>query len=437
VTRPEPCLHGTQRIVLNGPFPTGFTLDTQSLAHDGYERAQETALADLGEKWTRPGGRDPGRMEFDVDNYGGKPLVPLYFLEQQPDAIAPLEKLEIKVFDFGVGVLTVACTLELEEPVTYAQFAERVEAFSRELPALVKDAITAANRQIYEVAREQGWLLEGERPAEGRLLWAHRIYQVQAPASELERATEEARDLLLSMSHDAVKPVTCRGMNFLAGVGSSVAVHAPGSDPRALQHAIELQNAYWAAGSALDRTLFQRLTALSVETRGCSMEVLEARAMEIVSLFEQVRLFRTILNSLRGALSPMQAAAWGALSEAWRLEDLLSAVDDKLDTLQTLYGRLRDEAAAERDSRINRGIVVFTAISLIGTLMAAYEFLWIDDQLEFSRTKAGYAVVSLCVALLAAYVLLTRDRPIVRRAASASSARRPSEPGSGTSVASP
>lgn len=343
---------------------------------------------------------------------------------------------DIKLFDFGIGVVTTTFTAELLIGHDFEAYRRAVEGLARggEMDRRVRPTVRWALERVFEMLPPEYLVREVDarghltdpRPGSGQSLWTHRIFHLPVDGeADIHSAVELAEELLPPMPMNTIAPISCSGLVFLPGVGSSVAVHAPAEDPRALLHAIELQNAYWAGAARLDRVLFARFSALAVDARNCGLSALEERTVEVLDFIERTRLFRLTLNSLVGVLSPLQAATWESLAVSWRLEQQLTAVTDKLDALQTLHAGLVADAAARRDNRLNRGVVVFTVFSLAQTVFAAIVFGFTSGSRLDGGDAAQLAITVVVGLICLALVFLLLFRPErARRAPRGSIAER-------------
>lgn len=442
----------------NAPFYTGFTLDTQGLLArelvsdrpelrmGTYELHQAAVLESLDDSWHAFSEAREGRQEFDVDNYSGRPVPPFYFLQRKLAALldddanefvsqeleAGVKAVDIKVFDFGVGVITVDVRLRTRAALHWSDLKQAVEGMARSgsFDERVRATVRSSLEEVFE-SIPRAWLLSeigmDGRPREpkvsnGQALWTHRIFQipVEEPVALSAAGHSAWRHLLPDMPEEELNHVACGDMLFIPEKGSSVALHRPGTSPKALLHTIELQNAFWAAAANLDRTLLRRVAALSYDSRNCDFHTLEARNFEIVEFYERVRVFRMVLRSLVGVLSPLQYSTWMAVAEAWKTDGQLQAVDDKLDALSELHRQLLEDAAQRRNARLNNGVFIFTSFSLAQTLFAAIAFGFINSNgdLTISKSVAIALTVTIgCVSLMVAGLLLRGER--IRRNAQA------------------
>lgn len=441
----------------NAPFYTGFTLDTQGLLArelnvrpggdlvGSYERHQAVVLERLDSSWHASAETRNGGQEFDVDNYSGRPVPPLYFLQRKLPALFEEEMnrftagdlqgqvtaVDIKIFDFGVGVITVNVDLWTRAPMHWLDLKEAVESMARsgEFDEHVRGTVRSSLDDLF-AAIPDDWLLPeigvDGRPREpkvasGQALWTHRVFQLPVDeAVELSVAGHEAwRCLLPDMPEEELNTVACGDMLFVPEKGSSVALFRPGSRPIALLHTIELQNAFWAAAANLDRTLLRRVAALSYDSRNCDFKQLEERNSEVVEFYERVRVFRMVMRSLVGVLSPLQYSTWMAVAEAWKTDSQLLAVDDKLDALSQLHRQLLDDAAQRRNSRLNNGVFIFTSFALAQTLFAAIAFGFLTTDGDLTVRKGVPVFLTLLIGGLSVAVagLLLRGGRIRRDAA--------------------
>jgi hypothetical protein len=441
----------TLAVAFNAPFHTGFTLDTQGLlardcdehgAINGYEGHQQRLLERLDDSWRDPGAQRRGGQEFDVDNYSGRPMPPLYLLARQLPGLleesanafdvgglaASVLAVDLKLCDFGVGVITTSVSVTALAELSFTEYRLAVEGMARggymdeRVRSTVHDTLAALFAVVPEawLAREIG---PDGRPVNpcvgtGQSLWTHRIYDIPvADEAMLADAAHLAwRHLLPLMPEAELHRVVCGDMIFLPEKGSSVALHTPGQAPTALLHTIELQNAYWAGAAKLDRALLRRVAALAYDTRNCDFRELERRTDEVIDFYERARVFEMILHSLVGMLSPLQFSTWEAVAGAWDLQRQLDAVRDKVDALSSIHTALLADASQRRTARLNAGVFVFTVFALAQTLFAAITFGFTGIGAHLT-TIHGIAIgITISVGVLCAGIAFTLLRSgVVRR----------------------
>ena len=250
-------------VAFNGPFRTGLWLDTERLTREGYADVQERVLdfltATEDGSWRTPNGSGTDRLDFDVDTYGGRPLVPFYFLERRLRRLVGeqaaetiygitwvVRTAELKVFDFGVGVITIMFDVSSATALSVGEYRTAVEAYSRRLSERCRTTIDESLNDLQTAIETAGSWAEvnpggDSHQRAGELAWVHRILFIHAlDEAAIEPTASGSWELLPAMPHELVKEVRCEGMLFVPGIGSSFAVFCPEYEPKPLRHVIEL-----------------------------------------------------------------------------------------------------------------------------------------------------------------------------------------------------
>lgn len=255
------------------------------------------------------------------------------------------------------------------------------------------------------------------RPAE--LFWIHRTY-ILASAGWGE-ADEAIAELLPEIR--AEKGTPSGDTSLVAGLGSS-AVKVPtfealAGDPfKNLLMLMDLQWAYIATVIEIDRTLFRRLNYIrSKEQR----EEFERESEEVLALYHRVRLFRAALESFLIDLGGESRRAWERMAEVQSLRQFEATLDDKLSALRETcesslakLSREREKSSRVTETNIARTLYVFTAFSVVASLIAITTFPLAKD-LEAAPVTVRVAVIfvaGLTVGAVAFRAWARRDPPI-------------------------
>lgn len=258
----------------------------------------------------------------------------------------------------------------------------------------------------------------------GELLWIHRTYIL---ASE---SCDEANDVIVDLLPETRAKETPSGKTSLvAGLGSS-AISVPtfdadvlGGGPfKNLLMLMDVQWAYIATLIEIDRTLFLRLNYIGrQEQTEEHTEELKLVSERVLALYDRVRLFRAALESFLIDLGGEGRRAWERMAKVQSLRHLEATLDDKLSALRETcehslakLARRADASSRATEKRIEYTLYVFTAFSVVASIIAIGTFPFADD-LGPPVPFRVVVVLVLMSAVAAAALGARRRREVDRR----------------------
>jgi hypothetical protein len=402
-------LSAKQSIKLNGPFYTGFFIDSATVIEKGYSNVQEIILEALNNQdakgWTIEGSRIRSDLLYAVEFaqktiYAGTPMIGQSFLTHK----LLIENHEINFqghrfviksivsfyHDYGVGVYNLDIDIYLAEEIEISEYRSLVEQFSGTLNTILNPHIESDTLVLKEVLEANGIPVESYEEIAKELkekrddfipirksLWFHRIFDFKVP--EISRDVVQKFLVLLSSSQPS-GPQNCSLSHHAAvypGYGNSLLVYATKLDkPINLDRLIALAQFYYAATSLLDTILFNRFADFHVKKMTePKIKEIEEDVRVVQQLSERLELFLLILKDSILNFSPDSTQMWKTLEAEWYYTPLLTALRDKAELLQHKNEELLDELTQKRQATLNRFVKIFTVFAIIGPIFEAWTFL--------------------------------------------------------------
>jgi len=360
-----------------------------------------------------------------------------------------LTSLQIELYDLGVGVITgvyeitaparlsAAATLRTVEAVSRLRLASEggirspvaasYEALSRETVRLFADAIAKSAAET----RQDAWLTpmltalspadgdaaadeSGESSGEwGRLLWLHPVFVLTGSKRSsgrslrrLSRPFEAAFSQQIEYWHGVFTP----------GIDSSVlALRGDGAPQNRLPMRLTgLMWAYYALFMEIDRGLLAMVDDDKWQNPN-SLGALEADAQMMFTIYTRVQEARARLDSALTDLAGGQLSIWNAMSDVQRFDELVAAVEQKVEMLQRMAERRLQEATAARARTTGNVLSALTALTVV-SLAAALLEIFVGTPAEVTtdlwvRIAVIVVAFALAVTLVATILLRRRRRP--------------------------
>jgi hypothetical protein len=358
-----------------------------------------------------------------------------------------LRRLRIDIYDLGVGTITGVYEVKVPDSTSVETTRRTIdsigglrqhvdigrspvaESYESLTHATVSDFSRAA-LHVAPQARQEPWLapmLEalGETKTDddasadgdlshitewGRLLWLHQVVILT------DSPDANARSLVA-----VGKPFTpaffgeipyWHGM-FMPGVSSSVIVLRGESPegPNPPLHLTELMWAYYALFMEMDRGLLALLDNDRWRAPE-SLRALEQDAERMFNIYTRVQEARARLDSALTELAGGQLSIWRKMTEVQKFDELISAVDAKVQLLQRIAERRVQEASAARAQRASRILGGLTALTVV-TVAVALMGNFIGTSSIGISTGWRVLIVTLAFAL-AVFLYLQAQREIAR-----------------------
>ncbi len=189
---------------------------------------------------------------------------------------------------------------------------------------------------------------------------------------------------------------------FVPGINTSVVVirgdHPDGDGPP--MRLTALMWAYYGFFMELDRGLLALLDDDKWQTHA-SLGALEVEAERMFAIYMRVQEARARLDSALTDLAGGQLAMWKAMSDVQKFDELVAAVEGKVETLQRIAQRRVQEATAARARRtgnILSGLTALTVVTVAVALMG--NFLGTPADAGYVQIRIITVAAAFCLAIL-------------------------------------
>lgn len=450
-------------VVLTGAFLTGQPLQVRIAESSRMQR-------NLGEELMRHPGEGWGYQALEwqdaggsYDGSGGYPsLVPLVLVRRDGDefkqaveqALARrparerdwldsmvegwtwrLREISIDVFDFGTAIIKGIYDVQAPASLSVEETRRTVDLLSRLKPDAfegIQPPIAAAYEEMTRAtvvrfseaveataahARQPPWLTpmvaalgepdedSGRRYDWGRLLWLHPVYVLPA---EPQANSEELHALARPFKSNFHRAAEGSYGLFVPGIEISVIVaRGDPSGPRdTFMFLISLNWAYYALFMEIDRGLYATLDNDKWQT-DATLGTLEADAAQMFQIYLRVQEVQARLSSVLMDIGGGALTLWDAIVGAQRFDELVAAVQGKVEILQRVAERRVQEAAtvrARRTGSILGGLTALTvvtlAIAVVGSLVGSR-----SDAIGHIPLRMGTIALAAVAALVLLYFL--------------------------------
>jgi hypothetical protein len=246
------------------------------------------------------------------------------------------------------------------------------------------------------------------------LLWWHRI--AVDPPADSEFSAARLYGVTVQIG-DAVRCAVGSGFTNIYG--------SPGP---LLEHVVEgimVATQEWLIVDEAQRLLSDHLVRLS-QTRSGDLVSVDGQYAELLVLTQEVTLRKLVLSEEQRYLANTRTKIKDAATESWRLDDQTRDLDGRIAALRDLFALHRERITNDRDERRNALIFVFTAITIIQSVL-----LWYDFLTEQTTRTAGAPrpAIALVVLVLSAVALIGSLWQQIRRGRRSRRLSRQSESG--------
>ncbi len=461
-------------VAFTGPFLTGQPLQVRISDYSQFQAELTERLNETSEGWDSKGIRWRG-VESYGSGGGYTTLVPLVLIRREGDVLKrrlaelqrsrpdseqmwlhdategwewKLRTVKIELYDLGVGVITgvydvkAPLWLGVEDTRRIAESMARLtvpltddrspvavsyDLLARETVALFGEGVA----QCEGVERQEPWLnsllqalpeddgseVEQEPGATvgdewGRLLWLHPVFLLTAGTkASMWRMRQLSRPFEATFS----QPIEYWHGLFVPGIDSSVVVLRKNGEgeKRPPMGLTLLMWAYYGLFMEMDRGLLAMLDSDRWKTPN-SLAELEDEAERIFSIFMRVREARSRLDSALTDLAGGQLSMWNAISNVQKFDELVEAVEGKIETLRHIADRRVQEATAARSRRTGNvlsGLTALTVVTVVIALISNFIGTRSDD-----LGHIGVRSVAITAAFLLALILYREaQREIARK----------------------
>jgi hypothetical protein len=195
------------------------------------------------------------------------------------------------------------------------------------------------------------------------LLWWHRL-AVDPPAG-----SDFSAPRLYGVTVQIGEQVRCAvGSGFSNIYGPAAAL---------VEHVVEgimVATQEWLIVDEAQRLLSGHLVRLS-QTRPGDLVSVDGQYAELLVLTQEVTLRKLLLSEEQRYLANTRTKIKEAATECWRLDEQTRELDGRIAALRDLFALHRERITNDRDERRNGLIFVFTAITVIQSILVWYDFL--------------------------------------------------------------
>ncbi|HEX5995120.1 MAG TPA: hypothetical protein VFY84_08285, partial [Jiangellales bacterium] len=195
------------------------------------------------------------------------------------------------------------------------------------------------------------------------LLWWHRI--AVDPPADSEFSAPRLYGVSVAIGD---------GVNCAVGNGFTNIYGSPGPLVDHVAEGIMVATQEWLIVDEAQRLLSEHLVRLS-QTRSGDLVSVDSQYDELLGLTREVTLRKLVLSEEQRYLANTRTKIKDAATESWRLDDQTRELDGRIAALRDLFALHRERITNDRDERRNRLIFVFTAITLIQSVLFWYDFL--------------------------------------------------------------
>jgi hypothetical protein len=299
-----------------------------------------------------------------------------------------IEKMDVVLYDYGYASCIVSGHVTAHKDLTIQEYRSAVEQISSALPdytELFQSTIAKVAKVIpkqfvvmnfhdsdakKEDEEETQWQHTTLRRHIGELFWVHRLFSVPCMSQvDFIRQKTEARALVYSSRTDVMDDVSLRpDMAVFPGHGNSCVVYTAGITPgwniARLRATVRAKNVFYAALEDVDRDLFYLNNEIGQKGAAEDIGFLERYARYMSDCITRVNFLKSVYDDYDNQLDPQSIEIWNLLRKAWIMDDMFSAIDQKVAMLDKAHGRTVQRIAALQSKKLGALIVAFIGIAL-------------------------------------------------------------------------
>jgi hypothetical protein len=442
-----------REMAYNGPMRSGLVIDSRALLVRGYEVYQTELLNKLNPagsgQWYAPHMQNRGnKMQIDVDTRRGRTILPGYFIARgiAGDALASLlaqhglkgtldapdnaatfhlTAVDIRLYDMGYGSATFTGEIEAHRDMDVEEYREAAEKIGS-LLADFRPVFVSTFEQVSEAVDNTFVALSfhGLRPTNsywrnshlgqniGDLFWVHRLFSIECQNhQQFTRKKDLCKRLVVSEAAEALEDMSIEpAMAVYPGNGNSAVIFEKGKvkpqDIAALTSMVRAQNIFYVAAEDIDRDMFYLSNELDRQKHSKNMSLLEKQSEVIVDYQSKVTFFRAIYDDFDNSLDPQGLKIWHALEKSWATRDRFANMNTKLELVEKIYNRIRENLNHLQNKRIGAFMLVFTLISTLSVIVDTVDFTQGADLKYPSLLRIGVLGMLLLVVVFCAVALM-------------------------------
>ncbi|MEZ0261449.1 MAG: hypothetical protein ACAH80_10595 [Alphaproteobacteria bacterium] len=445
---PAPFITKGQRreMAYNGPMRSGLVIDSRALLVKGYENYQMELLAKLNPagsgQWYAPHMQNRGnRMQIDVDTRRGRTIIPGYFIARgiagealasllaqkglparldSPDKAATfhISAIDLRLYDMGYGSVTFAGELEAHGDMSVEEYRDAAEKIGSALADFRPLFISTFEQVSAEVSTEFVALsFHGLRPTNaywrnshlgqniGDLFWVHRLFSIECQNhQQFLRKKDLCKRLVVSEAAETLEDMSIDPhMAIYPGNGNSAVIFEKGKpkpqDINTLTSMVRAQNIFYVAAEDIDRDMFYLSNELDRQKHSKNMSLLEKQSEVIVDYQSKVTFFKAIYDDFDNSLDPQGLKVWHALEKSWATRDRFTNMNTKLELVEKIYNRIRENLNHLQNKRIGTFMLAFTLISTLSVIVDTVDFTQGADLKYPSIIRIAVLVMLLLVVI--------------------------------------
>lgn len=440
----------------NGPMRSGLIIDSRSLLVRGYEAYQAELLGIL-----NPGGKGPwygpvmqnrdNKMQIDVDTRRGRTIIPGYFigrslsgealaslLKQQglrqsvPDgddrALFHIASIDVRIYDMGYGSVTFKGEIEGLRDLDVNEFREAAEKISSDFSDY-RPLFLSTIQQVAQVVKPQYISLNfhgGRNMSEywqssnlgqgiGDLFWVHRLFVIECQNhQQFTRKRELCKALVNSEAPSSLEDMSINThMAVYPGNGNSAVIYEKDKvkplEVVALSSMVRAQNVFYVTAEDIDRDMFHLSNELDRKKHSKDMQLLERQSEIIIEYQSKVTFFKGVYDDYDNSLDPQGLKIWHALEKAWATRDRFENLNTKLELVEKIYNRIRENLNHLQNKRLGVFMLAFTLINTLQAVTGAVEFTQ-GGNLQFPSAIRTTVLVLMSMFVTVFGLILLWDR---------------------------
>ncbi|HYD18567.1 MAG TPA: hypothetical protein VEF76_08825 [Patescibacteria group bacterium] len=441
-----------REMTFNGPLRSGLVIDSRALLARGYADYQHDFAAAIsaayaGHWYTPAQGARGNKMKIDADTRRGNTIIPGYFIGRTltgadlesalgtlvlPSVIKldgtclfHIHSIDIRVYDMGYGSATFEGEIEALRDMSLDEFRVAAEKASSELTAFktlyletfkrvgaqLAPELTLAN--FHGSGKNAYWANTCLFQGIGDLFWVHRVFHVAcASGGEYAVLKETGKALIFGEQPALIEDASVSaGLSVYPGNGNSAEIYdASAVQPKQLGTLLSMvrtQNIFYVAAEDIDRDLFFLSNDLDRQKHSQDMRLLERQSELIVEYQSKVTLFKAVYDDFDNSLDPQGLKVWHALEKAWHTRDRFANLNTKLELVEKIYNRIRENLNHLQNKKLGLFMLAFTLISSLSVIVDTVDFTTQGDNLAApSPLRVGVLVATLVIVILFAMGLI-------------------------------
>ncbi|NUT34321.1 MAG: hypothetical protein HOV79_14730 [Hamadaea sp.] len=387
------------RIVNFGTFllPVRFSLQDM-MRPGGREKLAERLRAGLPE-FRSDAAVDADDLFFDVVGSVYQRMETMVFSGVAEIEGAGLVRLYVSSLAIAFVVIEMDLPDDMQLDLDDDENCNRFKAFETPITEIVEPLITRWSDQVV-VAADPSIVrpLPPSAMVSGKLLWWHRIC-VDAPLG-VEFPNARWYGVPVDLAHNALVHVGT-GMTNVWTAGRPALVNE-------VVEGLMVATQEWIVVDEAKRHIADHLVRLS-DADARSLITVDAQYLDVLSLTEDVTMRNLLLGQEARYLTTARLRVRQAASQAWATTAEAETLEERTAALRDLFSLHRERIFNNRDDRRNRLLFVFTAVTLIQSILVWYDFLTEPNNTTSATPRPEIAIIVLLLTVAAVVgAVLTR-----------------------------